>query len=117
MITQRLLEAVFSPVAEFMQHGDTIRFRLAEDSIEWHEVNIYELMHLVKEWAYKEDMYVMQSGRSPMSTGMFRCSIMKGGTTIGIHRDAGIDNEVGAVFRAGDWIVNKTKGENNEVHS
>ena len=82
-----------------------------DESIEYHYVNIYELAHKVKEWAFRQGYY-MSSGIS-FNTNLWWANATPkiGGETRLETFDA--DNEPEAIFQAGEWILKDITSKQN----
>ena len=71
-------------------------------------INIHELAHMVKEWAYAEG-YVIKSYRCFTCHDDYKVTVMFDTKTI--HSDCA-KSEPEAVFKAGEWILKELNNDN-----
>ena len=73
--------------------------------ITYDKINIYELAHKCKEWAYRQG-YVLLSGYSAYGVGLFFCSC-KGWVSENYDKKIEIthNTEPEAIFKACQWIL------------
>ena len=106
MISKELLNAVLGNISEIynIKIANNTLFYGTEGYI--NEINVYELVHKCKKWAYKEDEWIIESGLDYANLfGRHSCT-----------DDAPIkvfdgQTEAEAIFKACQWILeNKVKG-------
>ena len=85
-----------------------------DESIEYHFVNIYELAHRVKEWAYDEHNFIISSEYENTIDGKLcraKCGKkVKFNERVNWVMSVCKKTEPEAVFQAGEWILGKLNG-------
>ena len=81
-----------------------------DESIEYHFVNIYELAHKIKEWAFGQEYYMSSGISFNINLWWANVTPKTGGTAKLETFDA--DNEPEAIFQAGEWILHTIKEHN-----
>ncbi len=86
---------------------ENIHYGVYKGNVEYSEhgrINIYELMHMMKEWAYGQG-YSLISYRNTLQVCI--CDIRKNGLGVFDHRAE--DTEFEAVTKACEWILKEPK--------
>ena len=82
----------------------------ARDNRDWSlDINIYELAHKCKEWAYNQN-YQLRSSYKSFEMGEAWCEVIARAPDNDIFllmSNTGADTEAEAIFQACEWILNK----------
>lgn len=114
-ISKELLSEVYNTDANvvkvvFNETSKLVVYRDNQIKDKLFPVNIYELAHKCKEWAFKQKHgYIILSGFTNLTDNIYEATIENPNTT-GIYREIFCaDTEVEAIFKACEWILKEIK--------